>query len=74
MKKCSKSELLQMLMKFHNYNSSNDGLYQHCKSCQKDFYLKNSHKKFRNKKEWIKIFKIGETYILKTEEKKILIS
>ena len=51
-KKCSKCRIISLKSNFHKDNTRNDGLYNQCKVCRKDYYMKNSIKLIQKQKDY----------------------
>ena len=43
-KKCSKCGIISLKSNFHKDNKRNDGLFNRCKVCRKDYYLQNRNR------------------------------
>ena len=51
-KKCSNCRIISLKSNFNKYNTKNDGLYNQCKICRKDYYMKNSIKLIQKQKDY----------------------
>ena len=51
-KKCSKCGIISLKSNFNKDNTKNDGLYNQCKICRKDYYMKNSIKLIQKQKDY----------------------
>ena len=51
-KKCSGCKNILLKSNFHKDNTRNDGLYNQCKVCKKEYYMKNSIKLIQKQKDY----------------------
>ena len=68
-KKCSKCGIISLKSNFHKNNTRNDGLYNQCKVCRKDYYNENldrllSKQKFYTKENRDQIKEYQKNYYL----------
>ena len=53
-KKCSKCGIVSLKSNFHKNNTRNDGLYNQCKVCRKDYYNENRDRLLNKRKFYTK--------------------